>query len=70
MLHAGLARFFDAGTFSDITVVVPDGRRLRCHQVVLSAASKRFASMLEASARQVAAMLRRDAVDTVFLTPV
>ena len=31
VLHAGLARFFDSATFSDLTVIVPDGRRLRCH---------------------------------------
>jgi hypothetical protein len=46
-LNLGLAKYFNQRTFSDLTVVGPDGRKLFCHQVVLSACSKRFANMLE-----------------------
>ncbi|KAF8073156.1 SPL3 [Scenedesmus sp. PABB004] len=46
LLAGGLARYFN-GAFADITVIAPDGRALGCHQVVLSAGSRRFANMLE-----------------------
>lgn len=46
-LHSGLARFFNKHTFSDLVVVAPDGRKLLCHQIILSACSKPFANMLE-----------------------
>lgn len=42
-----LGRYFNAPTFSDITIIAPDNRTLRCHQVVLCAGSARFAGMLE-----------------------
>mgnify|MGYP001811258261 CR=1 FL=1 len=47
LLQTGLARYFNKRPFSDITVIAPDGRSIMCHQVVLSAGSKRFANMLE-----------------------
>lgn len=47
LLQSGLARYFNKRLFSDITVIAPDGRSIMCHQVVLSAGSKRFANMLE-----------------------
>jgi len=47
LLQSSLAKYFDKRLFSDITVIAPDGRKLLCHQVVLSAGSKRFANMLE-----------------------
>lgn len=46
-IYAGLGKYFNKRTFSDLTVVGPDGRKLLCHQLVLSAGSKRFAGMLE-----------------------
>jgi hypothetical protein len=49
LLQQGLARYFNKRPFSDITVVAPDNRKILCHQVVLSAGSKRFANMLEQS---------------------
>lgn len=42
----GLGSFFAQPTFSDITIVGPDGRRIPCHQVVLAAGSKRLAAVL------------------------
>jgi hypothetical protein len=50
LLVASLAKYFNKGLFSDITVIGPDERKLLCHQVVLSAGSKRFANMLEQGA--------------------
>lgn len=50
MVHEGLARFFNRETFSDLTVVDPDGNRIRCHQLVLSSCSRKFADMLEQGA--------------------
>jgi hypothetical protein len=47
LLQTSLARYFNQGPFSDITVIGPDGRKLLCHQLVLSAGSRRFANMLE-----------------------
>jgi hypothetical protein len=47
LLQTSLSRYFNKPLFSDITVIGPDGRKLLCHQVVLSAGSKRFANMLE-----------------------
>jgi hypothetical protein len=47
VVHPGLAAYFKSNKFSDLTVLAPDGRRLRCHQVVLSAGSSRFAKLLE-----------------------
>lgn len=47
LLQSGLARYFNQRLFTDITVVAPDERKILCHQVVLSAGSKRFANMLE-----------------------
>eukprot|EP00197_Chlamydomonas_leiostraca_P003311 CAMPEP_0202873212 /NCGR_PEP_ID=MMETSP1391-20130828/22833_1 /ASSEMBLY_ACC=CAM_ASM_000867 /TAXON_ID=1034604 /ORGANISM="Chlamydomonas leiostraca, Strain SAG 11-49" /LENGTH=457 /DNA_ID=CAMNT_0049554397 /DNA_START=143 /DNA_END=1513 /DNA_ORIENTATION=- len=42
----GLNSFFSSSTFSDITIVGPDGRKIPCHQVVLAAGSKRLAAVL------------------------
>lgn len=50
-LHGSLRRYFNNPTFSDITVVAPDGLKLAVHQLVLSACSARFASMLEQGAQ-------------------
>lgn len=47
LLQSGLVRYFNQRLFTDITVVAPDERKILCHQVVLSAGSKRFANMLE-----------------------
>ena len=47
LLQGGLSKYFNNHLFSDIVVVPPDGRRLHCHQLVLSAGSTRFAAMLE-----------------------
>ncbi|KAG2499749.1 hypothetical protein HYH03_002681 [Edaphochlamys debaryana] len=47
VVHEGLARFYNHPTFSDLTVVGPDGSRIRCHQLILSACSRRFSEMLE-----------------------
>lgn len=35
-LQAGAARYFNSGAFSDLVLVAPDGRRLKCHRVVLA----------------------------------
>lgn len=51
-LHTGLARYFNKKVFSDLVIVAPDGRRLYCHQVVLSACSKRCALILEEGSLQ------------------
>ncbi|MBK8763567.1 MAG: hypothetical protein KA778_00260 [Burkholderiaceae bacterium] len=72
---------FDRGGFQeDLNVVFPIDRfrELVEEGVVGSLAGQHFSfmgslvspPMLEASARQVAAVLRKDGVDTVFLTPV
>lgn len=52
LVQASLAKYFNKRLFSDITVIGPDGRKLLCHQVVLSAGSKRFANMLEQGAQK------------------
>jgi hypothetical protein len=40
-LQPGAARFFDASEFSDVALVAPGGRRLRCHRVVLAVRGRR-----------------------------
>ena len=47
LLQPALATYLASGHFSDLTLVAPSGKRLLCHQVVLSAVSKRFARILE-----------------------
>ncbi|GIL72369.1 hypothetical protein Vretimale_4149 [Volvox reticuliferus] len=47
LLVTGTRSFYNNPTFSDITLVCPDGRQLRCHQVILAASSKRLASVLK-----------------------
>lgn len=42
-----LCRFYDAPAFSDVTVVTPAGKKIRVHQLVLAACSRRFATILE-----------------------
>lgn len=59
LLQTSLSKYFNKPLFSDITVIGPDGRKLLCHQVVLSAGSKRFANMLEQGA-----LLNSNEVDT------
>lgn len=54
LLQTSLSKYFNKPLFSDITIVGPDGRKLLCHQVVLSAGSKRFANMLEQGASSAA----------------
>lgn len=46
-LHGDLARYFNRPTFSDLSIVSPDGRKIFCHQAVLCAASPRLAQTLE-----------------------
>lgn len=47
VIGAALAGYWNSATFSDLTVLTPDNRRLLCHRVVLSAGSRRFAKILE-----------------------
>ena len=79
MSHSSV-NFDRSGFQEDLNVVFPIDRfrELADAGVVGSLASQHFSfmgslvlpAMLEASARQVAALLHKDAVDTVFLTPV
>lgn len=43
----GLSRFYNSRTFSDLTIITPDGHKVLVHQVVLAACSKRFSDVLE-----------------------
>ncbi|KAG1658252.1 hypothetical protein FOA52_008512, partial [Chlamydomonas sp. UWO 241] len=47
LLHNGLAAYKENGIFSDVAVLSPNGRRIWCHQLVLSSCSKKFAGALE-----------------------
>ncbi|KAJ9523816.1 hypothetical protein QJQ45_020003, partial [Haematococcus lacustris] len=47
VLLPGLSTYFHSGVFADLTVIAPNGKRMPCHQLVLSAGSKRFARILE-----------------------
>ncbi len=50
LLVTGTNHFYNNPTFSDITLVCPDGRQLKCHQVILAASSKRLAAVLKQGA--------------------
>ena len=53
LLNTGLEKYFDSATFSDVTVVSPSSKRMRVHQLVLAACSRRFAAILEHGGRGV-----------------
>ncbi|GBF90893.1 hypothetical protein Rsub_03748 [Raphidocelis subcapitata] len=50
-LQAGAASFFNQDAFSDIALVAPDGRRLKCHRIVLAACSPPLAATLPTCTR-------------------
>jgi hypothetical protein len=56
VLQHSLSTFFN-GKHSDLVVVAPDGRRLACHRVILSAGSPKIASLLDQQGRWRSFML-------------
>ncbi|GAX84352.1 hypothetical protein CEUSTIGMA_g11774.t1 [Chlamydomonas eustigma] len=46
-LYLGLEKYHINGHFSDVVVLTPNGKRIKCHQLVLASCSKKFAGALE-----------------------
>lgn len=53
VLGMGLLGFYDNPVFSDLTVVLPSCKRLKCHQIILAACSRKFAAILASGGFQV-----------------
>ena len=47
ILQTGLQRYATNGIFADVVILTPVGKRIRAHQLVLAACSKKFAQALE-----------------------
>ncbi len=59
-LAPGFSAYFNNPMFSDVVILAPDERRLHCHQVVLSAGSRRFRKLLEKGGHRLAQGRQQD----------